>query len=158
MAAGHHTKPSPTVLELYRSAYDRGAEGVLFFHIQAGHTEILADLASQIGWNRQVDLQDFYRDYALRRFGAGGCRADVRKPLALLRCCRSRCVAKTSDYSTALTFPGFDGSAEHKLKNLHASKGAERKRWLEERLEAIRTQRPAWPPMPCWRPAASPPA
>jgi hypothetical protein len=123
-----------TVLELYRSAYDRGAQGVLFFHIQAGHTEILADLASRIGWNRQVDLQEFYRDYARRRFGDEA--AGPMSESLSLYCDAADLGAtfETADYSTAFTFPGFDGSAEHKLKNL-TLQGAERKRWLEDRLK-----------------------
>ena len=126
----------PWVADLFARAYEKGAQGVLFFHIQAGHTELNADLASKIAWNRRVDIKAFYADYARRRFGA-----EVAGPMAesvalFCEAANLGVAAESSQTFLTLTFPGMMGSAEAQLKALTV-KGEERRRWLEGRLALL---------------------
>ncbi len=121
------------LIDYFGRANQAGAEGFIFFHIQAGHTELLADLASEICWSPKPDLSAFYLDYARRRFGAAA--APVLADSLRLFCDAADlgATSATAEYFTSLTFPGTDGSAEAQLLKL-AKQGAERRQWLEQRL------------------------
>ena len=100
----------------FGDAIRQGAQGVMFFHIQAGNNDILADLASRIGWPGGTDVKQFYRDYARRRFGADA--ADVMAE-SVEQFCDAVDFGPGAEaklgLSLALVFPGVFRSAESLL-------------------------------------------
>jgi hypothetical protein len=129
--------PPQWLVDYFAKALQNRAEGFLFFHIQAGNTEINADLAAALSWTPKLDLDHFYRDYARRRFGE-----EAAAPLA--ESLRLFCdvadfgaTSKTRDVFVTLSFPGFDGSAETQLRDALTRPVTERKRWIQERLQEI---------------------
>jgi hypothetical protein len=125
------------LINFFGDAMDHGAEGILVFHILANTNEILADLTSQIGWQRRPDLEMFYRDYARRRFGS---RAAPAMAESLGQFCDGvdfgSGLRAPYNLSLALAFPGFFRSAESLLAECRET-GQARKIWLRERLALI---------------------
>lgn len=121
----------------FGDAIQHGAQGVMFFHIQAGNNDIVADLASQVGWLGRPDVKKFYRDYARRRFGP-----DVADVMAesLEHFCDAvdfgPGAGSKYGLSLALVFPGVFRSAESLLADCKET-GAERLKWLSDRLGVI---------------------
>ncbi len=130
------------MLDYFGDSIDHGAEGVMFFHIQANTNMLHADLASQIGWTRPK-LRTFYHDYARRRFGPAAANT-LAESLGLF-CDAVDMRAKTNksgirwsieDLSLALTFPGFHQSAEEILARSE-SLGAAKSNWIHDKLKII---------------------
>jgi hypothetical protein len=125
------------LIKYFDEAIDHGAQGVMFFHIQATANEISADLAARIGLQKRPDLAKFYRDYARRRFGE-----EVADTLAesLAHLCDSVEMGADNsapfNLSLALVFPGFNASAEDLLAKCQEV-GEARKTWIRDRLKVF---------------------
>ena len=131
------------MIDYFGDAIDNGAEGVLYFHIQADTNMILADLAARIGWEGRPDLESFYLDYARRRFGKKA--ASTLAESLRLFCDAVELGAHGESrygFSLALTYPGIQHSAEERLNQALAS-GELNSEWLRERLEFLRPEREA---------------
>jgi hypothetical protein len=115
------------MVDYFDKAIENGASGTWFFHILANESDIGADLAAKIGWEKKPDLDAFYKDYARRRFGEEAADALGESIKAFADCCGS------SELELDLTFPGFIHGAEERLKNCKET-GAARKKWLEDNL------------------------
>ncbi|MGE0377105.1 MAG: hypothetical protein AB7Q45_16975 [Planctomycetaceae bacterium] len=135
-----HRNHPQWLVEYFGEAIDTGADGVLFFHIQADTNEIVADLASKIGWEGRPDVDRFYRDYVRRRFGAESIDA-LAESLSLL--CdavdygANRQTSPFPEMMHPLVPPGFDGSAEEQLSHFEED-GAARTLWIENHLAVFR--------------------
>ncbi len=126
------TRNHPTYLtDYFNRAIDNGAEGIAFFHIQAGVSEKIADLTARIGWESHPDVPAFYRDYARRRFGAEN--AEVLGESLELFC-------DGVDFYQTLSPAMFHRSGEHALSILEET-GDAKKAWLKERLAELEPKR-----------------
>jgi len=123
--------------DYFGDAISHGAQGVLFFHIQANTNDLLADLAARIGWLGRPDVKRFYRDYARRRFGPETADA-MAESLELFCDAVDFGPGNQAPYnlSLALVFPGFGRSAEAELAECKET-GEARKAWLRNRLGVI---------------------
>ena len=130
------------MIDYFSHSLDQGADGVMYFHIQAGTNMILADLGARIGLERNPSVEDFYQDYARRRFGS-----EVAETLAesLGLFCDAVAVPKpdvttrwtVDDLTLSFNFPGFQGSAEAQLAQ-HLEAGSANPDWLDRRLAVFR--------------------
>ena len=131
------------MIDYFGDSIDNGAEGVLYFHIQANTNMILADLAARIGWEGRPDLSGFYRDYARRRFGQKAA-STLAESLGLFCEAVELGAHGESSYglSLGLTYPGIHHSGEGKLA-LALEGGQLNEAWLEARLALLRPHREA---------------
>jgi len=125
-------------------AIEHGANGLMYFHIQANTNEILADLGAEIGMLGRPDLKDYYRDYARRRFGAESAEALAESLDAF---CDSVDFGQNRENSPhkmflALAPPGFFNSAEDMLIKCNEETPEGRKQWIRERLDVLRKKLP----------------
>ncbi len=121
------------LIDFFADALDRGAHGVVFFHIQASINEMIADLAAQIGWTKRVDLTAFYRDWARRRFGPTGSEPLAESLRAFYDAIDFGATLQYRDQFLSLVSPGYNDSAEDVLSKLELQ-GEARLTWLRERL------------------------
>ncbi len=132
------------IIDYMNYSIENGANGLLYFHIQANTNDLLADLGAEIGMVGRPDLRTYYRDYARRRFGAKS--ADVVAE-SIEAFCDAVDFGQNRETSPqrmflALAPPGFFNSAEDVLMKCDATSPADRKRWIEERLAIVRSKLP----------------
>jgi len=138
-----HRNHPQWLVDYFGDSIDYGANGVLFFHIQANVNEMIADLAAEIGWKGRLDVEEFYRDYVRRRFGAEPADALAESISLLCDAVDYGANRQTSPFPEMmhpLVPPAFDGSAEHYLAGLE-EEGDARNAWIESRLEVFRDKR-----------------
>lgn len=137
-----HRNHPQWLVDYFGESIDTGANGVLFFHIQANTNEIVADLAARIGWEGRPDVKRFYHDYARRRFGEEASEV-LAESLSLL--CdavdygANRQLSPFPEMMYPLVPPAYDGSAENYLAKLEIQ-GDARLNWISERLPVFRTR------------------
>ncbi len=130
--------PPRWLVDYFATALENHAEGFLFFHIQAGHSDINADLAAAMCWTRRVDLDRYYRDYARRRFGQQAAEPLAESVRLFCDAADFGATSQTKEVFVTLSFPGFAGSAETQLADVLKKPLPELHQWIEDHQKMIR--------------------
>lgn len=130
------------MIDYFGDAIQHGAEGVLSFHIQASTNPLLADLTAEIGLRDPV-LEDYYHDYARRRFGPAAAGVMAESIAAFcdavdVQLDRNQQPIRGSldDKANLLTFPGVARSAEVQLLQSQ-DLGENRAKWMQQQLDTM---------------------
>jgi len=126
-SVGGHCHPE-FMVDYFDKAIDDGALGVWYFHIAANENDIIADLASKIGWEKKPDVDAFYKDYSRRRFGEEVADTLAESVKAYVDCVGSK------ELKLDLTFPGFHHGAEHRLRMCKET-GEAHKKFIQDNLD-----------------------
>ncbi|MEO1994809.1 MAG: hypothetical protein ABGZ17_05995, partial [Planctomycetaceae bacterium] len=107
---------------------------------QASTNPLLADLTAEIGL-RNRELNDYYQDYARRRFGSAAADTMAESVAAFCDAVDMQPVSdpqpvrgSLDDKANLLTFPGVARSAEEQLQR-SKTLGEQRRQWMEQQLE-----------------------